>query len=185
MLCTRRGFIAIAAASAVAGCEDLPESSFELPPDSRLPVWFSLPSGASRSDVSVKMTYYTRNSRREAVFELFKNRSFLPGRHRVQKVLGILRGMEPIHLSGSNRPTYEVVTVDGQIDIVEHRGMEPIFYMVEDEEVFLQLGVSPNKSLQRSANHKVLGRGRVVSAPMRAPRARVLTSQPAAAELSR
>ena len=28
---------------------------------------------------------------------------------------------------------------------------------------------SPNKSLQRSANHKVLGRGRVVSAPGRAP----------------
>jgi hypothetical protein len=45
--------------------------------------------------------------------------------------------------------------------------------------------LSPNKSLQRSVNHKVLGRGRVVSAPCRAPRARVLTSQPAAAELSR
>ncbi len=45
--------------------------------------------------------------------------------------------------------------------------------------------VSPNKSLQRSVNHKVLGRGRVVSAPWRAPRARVLTGQPAAAELSR
>jgi hypothetical protein len=44
---------------------------------------------------------------------------------------------------------------------------------------------SPNKSLQRSVNHKVLGRGRVVSALWRAPRARVLTSQPAAAELSR
>jgi hypothetical protein len=35
--------------------------------------------------------------------------------------------------------------------------------------------LSPNKSLQRAVNHKVLGR---------APRARVLTSQPAAAELS-
>jgi hypothetical protein len=43
----------------------------------------------------------------------------------------------------------------------------------------------PNKSLQRSVNHKVLGRGREVSARCRAPRARVLTSQPAAAELSR
>jgi hypothetical protein len=42
-----------------------------------------------------------------------------------------------------------------------------------------------NKSLQRSADHKVLGRGRVVSASWRTPRARVLTSQPAAAELSR
>jgi len=49
----------------------------------------------------------------------------------------------------------------------------------------LSLPVSPNKSLQRSADHKVLGRGREVSAPLRAPRARVLTGQPAAAELSR
>jgi hypothetical protein len=45
--------------------------------------------------------------------------------------------------------------------------------------------VSPNKSLQRTGNHKVLGRGREVSAPLRAPSARVLTSQLAAAELSR
>jgi hypothetical protein len=29
--------------------------------------------------------------------------------------------------------------------------------------------LSPNKSLQRSVNHKVLGRGRVVLAPWRAP----------------
>jgi hypothetical protein len=43
----------------------------------------------------------------------------------------------------------------------------------------------PDKSLQRTVNHKVLGRGRVVSALWRAPRARVLTSQPAAAEFSR
>jgi hypothetical protein len=45
--------------------------------------------------------------------------------------------------------------------------------------------MSPNKSLQRAVNHKVLGRGLVVSAPSWAPSARVLTSQPAAAELSR
>jgi hypothetical protein len=43
----------------------------------------------------------------------------------------------------------------------------------------------PNKSLQRTVNHKVLGRGREVSALWRAPSARVLTGQPAAAELSR
>jgi hypothetical protein len=44
---------------------------------------------------------------------------------------------------------------------------------------------APNKSLQRSVNHKVLGRGREVSAPDGRRLARVLTGQPAAAELSR
>src|SRR5690606_22303408 len=42
---------------------------------------------------------------------------------------------------------------------------------------------SPDKSVQRTANHEVLGRGRGVSAPCRAACARVLTGQSAAAEL--
>ena len=43
----------------------------------------------------------------------------------------------------------------------------------------------PNKSLQRSGEHKVLGRGRLVAAIEQVPLARVLTDQRAAAELSR
>jgi hypothetical protein len=53
------------------------------------------------------------------------------------------------------------------------------------EQHFLVSRTAPNKSLQRTVNHKVLGRGRVVAAPWQAPRARVLASQPAAAVLSR
>ena len=44
---------------------------------------------------------------------------------------------------------------------------------------------SPNKSLQRSGTHKVLGRGRPSAKRIRALRARVLKWQRAAAELSR
>ena len=43
----------------------------------------------------------------------------------------------------------------------------------------------PNKSLQRSGRHKVLGRGRPGILLHSTLRARELTSQPAAAELSR
>jgi hypothetical protein len=45
--------------------------------------------------------------------------------------------------------------------------------------------MSPNKSLQRSGTHKVLGRGRPSAERTRALRARVLKGQRAAAELSR
>jgi hypothetical protein len=45
--------------------------------------------------------------------------------------------------------------------------------------------VSPNKSLQRSGTHKVLGRGRSSLVHIRALRARVLKWRRAAAELSR
>jgi hypothetical protein len=43
----------------------------------------------------------------------------------------------------------------------------------------------PNKSLQRSGTHKVLGRGRPSAERTRALRARVLKGRRAAAELSR
>jgi len=44
---------------------------------------------------------------------------------------------------------------------------------------------APNKSLQRSGTHKVLGRGRPSQERTRALRARVLRGQRPAAELSR
>jgi hypothetical protein len=44
---------------------------------------------------------------------------------------------------------------------------------------------TPKKSLQRAVNHKALGRGRPGAERGLAPRARVLKSQLAAAELSR
>jgi len=44
---------------------------------------------------------------------------------------------------------------------------------------------APNKSLQRSGTHKVLGRGRPSAERTRALRARVLKGRRAAAELSR
>jgi hypothetical protein len=45
--------------------------------------------------------------------------------------------------------------------------------------------VSPNKSLQRSGRHKVLGRGRPSAERTRALRARVLKGRRAVAELGR
>jgi hypothetical protein len=44
---------------------------------------------------------------------------------------------------------------------------------------------APNKSLQRSGTHKVLGRGRPSAESTRALRARVLKGRRAAAELGR
>jgi len=44
---------------------------------------------------------------------------------------------------------------------------------------------SPNKHMQRAGTHKVLGRGRVSLVPWSALRARVLTGQPAGADVGR
>jgi len=57
--------------SQVGGCGRMPEASFELATDSRLPSWFSVPDGYSRSDASVRVHYFLRSRGREADFELF------------------------------------------------------------------------------------------------------------------
>ena len=38
-------------------------------------------------------------------------------------------------------PAYEVITVNGITDIIEHRKMEPIFYVTDDPAVWKELGV--------------------------------------------
>jgi hypothetical protein len=45
--------------------------------------------------------------------------------------------------------------------------------------------VSPNNRMQRAVMHKVLGRGRPSTMLTSAPRARVLTGQPAGADAGR
>jgi hypothetical protein len=38
-------------------------------------------------------------------------------------------------------PSYELITVNGIIEITEHRKMEPIFYITDDPAVWKELGV--------------------------------------------
>ena len=38
-------------------------------------------------------------------------------------------------------PSYEIISVNGLTEIIEHRRMEPIFYLTDDPHVKQQLGV--------------------------------------------
>jgi hypothetical protein len=121
----------------LASCGLLPEASFELSPEARLPKWFLLPAGVSRTDVSVTMDYYVGPFSRSATF-LLKTRNG----YRLGKVSASLNGLAPQHINGGSPgsggfyPAYEVVTVKGIVDVVEHRAMEPIFYMTDDTAVW-------------------------------------------------
>lgn len=145
----RRMFIAAGAAVLLlTGCSLFPESLFELASESRLPKWFSLPSGLSRSDVTVTMSYYVKSSGRTAEFSL-QNAS----KKKLVEIVGTLQGSAPMRLRGasasggsSDYPMYERVTVNGVTEVVEHRRLEPVFYIVDDPQVLAQLGVvKPNE----------------------------------------
>jgi len=125
----------------MAGCA---ESSFELAPDSRLPKWFELPTGISRQDVKVTMDYYVLPWGRRATFKLLDAQ----GRKLSEKSWK-QQDLEPVTLKSPppgyprGYPSYEIITVNGVIDVIEHRKMEPKFYVTDDPLVRKELGVSP------------------------------------------
>ena len=128
----------------VSGCAFFPEASFELAKDSRLPKWFSIPPPLTRSQVSVRMDYYIPPWGRRATFTMMG-----PGNQVIAKVTGTVDGDEPKTLSTKSGvsnaafPSYEVVTVSGVTDIVEHRKTEPLFYVSDDPEVWAALVKKP------------------------------------------
>jgi hypothetical protein len=130
--------VVVLIACAGVGCA---ESNFELASTSRLPKWFTQPAGADRADLTITMTYYVMPGGRTATFKLFNS----SGRE-LRKVSGMQAGLEPLaftpHVVGqpSPYPAYEVVTVDGVVDIVEHRQRGAVFHMTDDPVVWARFG---------------------------------------------
>lgn len=122
-----------------AGCA---ESNFDISKESRLPKWFAIPAGMTRADLTVKLDYYSLPE--QSVFTLYD---------KIGKKLSVKKGkryggyIAPKELKNpppgfpKGYPAYEIIIVDGIIDIVEHRQMEPIFYMTDDPAVWKEFGV--------------------------------------------
>src|SRR5258708_39549150 len=68
-------------------------------------------------------------------------------RNTIGRVSGKLKGSDPITLAHTSTgarkgyPAYEIITVRGITEIIEHRQMEPIFYIADDPRVWAELGV--------------------------------------------
>jgi hypothetical protein len=128
--------------SAIVGCEWFPEATFELASESRLPKWITLPPGLTRADVSITMSYYITPWGRRATF-ILQDKT----KQTLTKLYGKESGSEPFQLKHPPQgfppgyPAYEVITVKGITDVVEHRKMEPIFYVTDDPAIWKELGV--------------------------------------------
>lgn len=121
---------------ALTSCDVFPESMFNLSGESRLPRWFQIPSGMSRTDVSVKMSYHSEKT----IFEL-KDKSD----NTLKKIIGRRATNFPIYLDKQKStkndiyPSYELIMVDEISEIIEHRKLEPFFYIVDDADVIAEI----------------------------------------------
>jgi len=137
LLCAQLTFLGSA-----IGCEWFPESTFELARDSRLPKWITLPPGVMRADVAITMSYYVWLWGRRSTFILRDKTG-----KTLAKVNGKDRGLGPNYLKHPppgfppGYPSYEVITVKDMTEVLEHRKMEPIFYVTDDPAVRKELGV--------------------------------------------
>jgi hypothetical protein len=135
-------FVALTIAGSAIGCAWFPESTFELASESRLPKWITLPPGLTRADVSITMSYYVMPWGRRSTFILQNKKG-----QTLEKVDGKEKGLEPPQLKHPppgfppGYPAYEVITVNGTTEIIEHRKMEPIFYITDEPAVWKELGV--------------------------------------------
>jgi len=135
-------FVALTISGSAIGCAWFPESTFELASKSRLPKWITLPPGLTRADVSITMSYYVKPWGSSATFILKDTKGQI-----LKKVDGKVKGLEPFHLkhsppgSAPGYPSYELISVNGVTEIIEHRKPEPIFYITDDPAVWKELGV--------------------------------------------
>jgi hypothetical protein len=124
---------------ATKGCEYFPESTFQLASESRMPKWITLPQGITRADVSITMSYYSFNPWGGSAEFTVEDAN----KRRIEKINGNercdgfeLRNPPPGFPHGY--PFYMPVTVGGLTEIIEHKKMEPIFYVTDDPAVWKQ-----------------------------------------------
>jgi hypothetical protein len=102
------------------------ESSFSLATGSRLPKWVTLPSGVTRDDISVTLSYYTALGGADATVTLRDKRG---------KIIAKVKGRMTCHSPFTVYPSYELVVINGITEVVEQKKMEPVFYITDDSTI--------------------------------------------------
>jgi hypothetical protein len=147
LLKPKLSFLLFAILCTSTACGLFPESTFLLSDASRLPKWFTLDAGFSRSQVTVEMSYYISPLGGTATFVMKQRDGTV-----ISKAKGKVRGDHPVYLGSPTTdrlrqyPSYEVVTVNGISEAIEHRGTEPIFYIADDPVILNKLGLAASNT---------------------------------------
>ena len=129
------------------------ESQFHLAKESDLPGWFQIPEGLKRSDLDVTLAYYTNGTADINLYDIRKGKRKL-----LNKKLG-RNWHHPDYWAWAqedwpkrSHPSYVVIISDRVKEIIEHKKMEPIFYISSESDMRNTMKNNTyNKSLQPTA----------------------------------
>ncbi|NOX09375.1 MAG: hypothetical protein GXP22_07815 [Gammaproteobacteria bacterium] len=133
-----KAFVVFILAISIFGCK---ESSFTLSLGSRLPGWFHVNSNVSREELKLTMDYYLNPWEAEVIFTLYGKDG-----NELSKLRSDISRI-PLKLKNSptgypkHYPMYQVITINGITEIIEHRKMESVFYITDAPAVWKALGV--------------------------------------------
>jgi len=120
------------------------ESEFTLSPDSKLPTWFSdLPKNNKRENITIYLKYYTPIFNVNDTVIIVKD-----GWQTLYEETG-MREHHPKYWAWAQKdwpqrshPSYVNITINGKTEIIEHKKMEPFFYISNEEAIKQTLGES-------------------------------------------
>jgi hypothetical protein len=118
------------------------ESNFALSDSSRLPMWFNLPQSYSRENLTVIIYYYaSSDGKPDLKADLIDKKGKSPkdivmygGGKVLETKYGHTKKLGSMGLDNPY-PSYTEGTIDGIAEIIEHKAMEPIFYISDDKKL--------------------------------------------------
>ena len=114
------------------------ESEFTLSPDSPLPSWYpKIPEGYNREDLSIRLRYYA------PPFDIDDTVFWVESSwwHTLYKTTGRSERHPEFYdwakkdWKARHYPSFMKITIDGKTEIIEHKKMEPIFYISNEDAV--------------------------------------------------
>lgn len=106
-----------------------PESTFTLSPESRLPKWFRIPAGYDRNDLSVQVSYYAPWFGKTNIKAILVGPA--PNNLTIDKKYGNIEKLSTTD-KVTDYPGFLIANLGGVTEIIEHKKMEPIFYISDD-----------------------------------------------------
>ena len=109
-----------------------PESTFYLADNSRLPKWFKVPAGYDEKRLTVRIDYYSPSK----AFFFLGNENVkaslidqLSDGNILDSKLGIKEYYPDPEVGSITYPIQFEIHIDGTTELVEHKKMEPVFYL--------------------------------------------------------